>query len=295
MGINPNALRFLARERKKGTKLGRTAMIGRQGVHLGAKDCLRILNHEFRLSLDPEEIEKAHALGFADDLLKTLGADSVDSFDYSDYEGATYTHDFNTPVGEEHKDQYDFLIDGGTLEHVFQFPTALKSCMEMLRVGGVYFGVSPANNEMGHGFYQFSPEIYFRAFSKENGFKIDDVFLYEGRESKSWYRVTDPDHARKRAEKVNTHSTYLLVRATKIEKTEIFRTPPLQPDYVSTWASSIEDALPDDRVATLLPVPVKRLITITRVRFRQGIRRLGVHLGINPDPDLFQRFDPKSE
>jgi hypothetical protein len=32
--------------------------------------------------------------------------------------------------------------------------------------------VTPANNQMGHGFYQFSPELFFRVFSQENGYLL---------------------------------------------------------------------------------------------------------------------------
>ena len=68
------------------------------------------------------------------------------------------------------KNKYTLVIDGGCLEHIFNFPVAIKNCMEMLQEGGHFIGITPANNLMGHGFYQFSPELYFRIFSKENGF-----------------------------------------------------------------------------------------------------------------------------
>ena len=307
MGINPNALRFLAREYKLGSELAHTAMIGRQGVHIPYAQMESILNSEFQLNISPHRIKAAHDAGFAEELLMLLGATQVDSFDYSDYEGATHVHDFNLPIPDCHKNKYGFLIDGGTLEHVFHFPTALKNCMEMLQVGGTYFGITPANNEMGHGFYQLSPELYFRAFSSQNGYRTDAVYLYEGRESTKWLKVADPEVMRRRAEKVNCRPTYLLVRATKTADTEIFATPPLQPDYVSAWTSGEAAADPLEpadnttsvpawrRLAAHLPHGVKRSVTMTRVGIRQRMNQLAVHLGVSTDSETYQRFDPRND
>src|SRR5689334_7760613 len=87
-----------------------------------------------------------------------LGAKECVSIDYSDYEGATVTHDMNLPIGREHWNGYDAVIDAGSLEHIFHFATALSNMMRMTKVGGRVFITTPANNLCGHGFYQFSPE-----------------------------------------------------------------------------------------------------------------------------------------
>jgi len=39
------------------------------------------------------------------------------------------------PIDTIHKNKYDLVFDGGTLEHVFNFPVAIKNCMEMVKVG----------------------------------------------------------------------------------------------------------------------------------------------------------------
>ena len=54
------------------------------------------------------------------------------------------------------------VIDGGLLEHVFDFPTAIRNCMRMVRQGGHLILNLPVNNFPGHGFYRFSPELVFR-------------------------------------------------------------------------------------------------------------------------------------
>ncbi len=37
---------------------------------------------------------------------------------------ANVIHDMNMPLPDALKEQYDLVVDGGTLEHVFFFPTA---------------------------------------------------------------------------------------------------------------------------------------------------------------------------
>ena len=85
--------------------------------------------------------------------------------DASSFEGATVVHDLNLPITEALKGRFDVVCDAGTIEHVMNFPTAIRNCMEMVRVGGHLILGTPANNFFGHGFYQFSPELWFRLFS----------------------------------------------------------------------------------------------------------------------------------
>ena len=107
---------------------------------------------------------------YADDLFHGLGATTLDVMDVSGFEGANILHDLNQPVDTRLHNAYDCVFDGGALEHVFNFPLALKNCIEMVKVGGCFITITPANNWCGHGFYQFSPELFYRILSRENGF-----------------------------------------------------------------------------------------------------------------------------
>ena len=71
------------------------------------------------------------------------------------------------------------VVDGGTLEHVFDYPTALRNAMRMVRVGGHLILNAPVNNFPGHGFYQISPELFFRVLSPQFGFRVHDAVLME--------------------------------------------------------------------------------------------------------------------
>ena len=149
----------------------------------------------------------------------------------------------NLPIPDELKSRFSVVIDGGTLEHVFNFPQALKNSMEMVAVGGHFLAVTPCNNYMGHGFYQFSPELFFRAFSEENGFKLEDVFICRWPRGR-WYRVSDPKVIGTRVELINHYPTSLFVQAKRLRKTEVFATTPQQSDYVANWTGTTSPPSP---------------------------------------------------
>lgn len=227
MGFDINGVRFLLTARSAGVNFERTAMIGRQRMHLFPQTLAGLLEN----SGYPDAASNAEALikeanGFAEPFLRVLGAESISSFDVSAYEYATDIHDMNEPILTEYKEKYSVVIDGGSLEHVFNFPVAIKNCMDMVETGGHYLGITPANNFMGHGFYQFSPELFFRIFSEVNGFHVDHISIFEDVPGAQWVQLTDPDILGKRVEMVNNKPAYLLVQARKTANKQVFATPP---------------------------------------------------------------------
>lgn len=168
---------------------------------------------------------------FTESFIKMLGAKKVESVDTSDYEKATIIHDLNTPIPEQLHQTYSVIIDGGTLEHVFNFPVAIHSCMKALKSGGFFIGFTPGNNQMGHGFYQFSPELYYRLFSEENGFKMHKVLI---RVADKWFEAMDPKVMKSRIEVANGLPIFIYVVAEKIKHNNDFHFPQ-QSDYVTTW------------------------------------------------------------
>ena len=199
------------------------------------------------------------------DFLKLLGANKVDSMDASSYESATIVHDLNYPISEVLKSKYSVVLDSGTLEHVFNFPVAIKSCMEMLKVGGHYIGITPANNFFGHGFYQFSPELFFRIFDKVNGFKLVKMFFYvDDLNGCDFYEVSDPNEVKSRVTLINSQRSYLFVIAQKLEIADIFMQAPLQSDYEHIlWENKSDSKLETEKLSfiqkikNLIPLDLK--------------------------------------
>src|SRR5439155_26296377 len=75
-------------------------------------------------SLDPDNV-------YAEPLFRALGAKEVVSLDASKYQGSSFEHDMNLPIPEKFQQQFDVVYDGGSIEHVFNAPQALKNCMQM--------------------------------------------------------------------------------------------------------------------------------------------------------------------
>jgi len=233
MGINVNGLRFLLYAKEFGVDFTKTAMIGRQGIRLSFEQFSRVIKTEYKHTIERKALEVIYNEKYCDKLLEYLGAKVVHSFDYSDYQGATYTHDFNTAIPENFFAQYTAVIEAGTLEHIFNFPNAIRNCMQMLKVGGHYLGSSPTNNYMGHGFYQFSPELFYRVFSRENGFRVEHMIMHEGRETGEWFNVPDPESVSCRVGIMNARRLLLMIIAARLADCPIFSEPPQQSNYVS--------------------------------------------------------------
>lgn len=235
MGLDINGTRFICYAKNAGADYSQTATIGRHGLHLKPTELKNNLN-EFGYACDANLVDSIFNdnNGYAEKLFRYLGADIVESFDNSSYERATHIYDMNKVIPDTFKERYSVVFDGGSLEHIFNFPVAIKNCMEMIKVGGHYLGVTPMNNLVGHGFYQFSPELYFSVFTEENGYEILDVIAYETHRKK-WFSVKSPQSVGGRVSLANSNPTYLLIIAKRIERKTIFESAPQQSDYVAAW------------------------------------------------------------
>ena len=301
VGLELHATRFVLFARDRGVRFDRTATIGRQSL-LVTRRQLRTVFEKFAYSCDQETLARVcpSPVGYADDLFRALGARDVTSFDYSDYEGASQIHDMNQPIPESFRRRYSAVLDFGSLEHVFNLPVALKNCMEMVEVGGHFLMVTPANNFMGHGFYQFSPELFFSVFDSANGFELFSVIACEEHPEAVWHSVASPKSIHGRVTLSNHNPLCLMVVAKRVADVEPFRTTPQQSDYQAIW--SVHAGVEEKR----RPAAVRWLAKWTPGRIKRGLRSLlgrarGVGERIRPrpafdpsefDPRFFQPIDP---
>jgi len=224
MGIDVHAVNFLRYVTKK-RKLGRVATIGRQSLLVPRRELARVLGvswKDTKLGLYSEELLKKH-----------FGATVIDSYDYSDYEGATHVVDLGRPIVPEQ--QYDTIIDCGTTEHVFDVPQVLRNLSSLCAPGGRIIHVLPANNFCGHGFWQFSPELFFSLYSDASGYCGTEVFLADLRDKSKWFEVEQPKNGR-RAEVTSSSPLYVMCMTTKLG--EVFPDNIQQSDYVHYWDRS---------------------------------------------------------
>lgn len=239
MGILYSNAELMIKAKQNGVSFNSIITLGHLKLFVKTSD-LKQLAKKYHLNIDIDLLEENI---YADVFFKLfLDAKNVQTLDYSDYEKCDILHDMNTNIDDKYLETIDVVIDGGTLEHVFNFPVAIKSCMQMLKKNGSLFVFTMANNHMGHGFYQFSPELFFRVCSEENGFEVVDLLLeehkYPGAElnqNSNIYKVTDPLDINGRVGLVSNSPVMMMVHALRTEIKPIFSKYPIQSDYISTY------------------------------------------------------------
>jgi len=199
VGIDYHGLRFLKYARQK-QAFGSVATIGRQGLHLPPWRVRQILGLDSMVDFGTY-CERL--------LMEQFSATLVESYDNSDYESATYVRDMNRALSDEKR--YDTIIDAGCLEHIYNVSQALENVSALVKPGGQILHVLPANGFCGHGFWQFSPELFFSLYSEANGYRETEVFLADLADERSWYIVKKPCGG-KRADVVTSRSLYVMVR-----------------------------------------------------------------------------------
>jgi hypothetical protein len=182
MGLAIGAAKMLMKESLRRPLAGRVLTLGRQFVVFPYEE-LVVAAREFGVALRPVRTVTLHSLpalaakGYLSDdsLFELLGFEGFESLDYSDYEQAHITFDMNEKEAPEGlKEKYDFIIDSGTMEHVFHVPNFLANIHAMLRPGGRVVHLSPASNYIEHGFYCFSPS-FFADYYTANNYEINQM------------------------------------------------------------------------------------------------------------------------
>jgi hypothetical protein len=154
------------------------------------------------------------------------------SYDHSDYEGATFVHDFNQPIPAEHHGCYTLAYDGGSIEHIFNTKEVIENMNAMLRVGGSLIVHSQCNGAAAHGFYQLSPEFFYSVLSSHNGFDDTHVFLVDVSRD-TWHLVVPPVIGGRHS--IPNRRFDILCVAKKIATVEHVKAQ--QSDYEIAWGS----------------------------------------------------------
>jgi hypothetical protein len=187
MGLSRAAIRFLVREHLQRPLGGPVLTLGRQFVFATRAEVQRVCREEGFVPRDQapptgpgSNIPAWQGTPLADNLsdvalFRLLGLPDVTALDCSAHEGAELVLDLNAEVPGELHGRFGSILDGGTLEHVFDVRRALMNIARMLAPGGRVIHISPVNNYANHGFYQFSPTL-FLDYYRANEF--DDLRLF---------------------------------------------------------------------------------------------------------------------
>ena len=286
MGFDTKATQFLLAARALGVSFERTATIGRQRLFVTPSWLYRWLRRfGFRVDRRGAARLLSESEGFAEAFLCFLGARNVVSVDASGYEGASLILDLNEPIPADAEGAFTSVVDAGSLEHVFDFPAAVRNCMRMVAVGGHFLSVTVTNNMAGHGFYQFSPELFYRVFARQNGFRVERMLLTET-SSARWYEVRDPAATGSRVQLRTFRPAYLCIVARRIGAGPVSTTPPQQSDYVSRWKEGTPSSTPGDGLH-----PVERYAPEPVARALRSLYHLAQAIALPFDRRSFSRVD----
>lgn len=165
----------------------------------------------------------------------------VMSIDYSEYEKCMIVHDMNRSIRANPLmagQKFDYIYDGGTIEHVFNLPQVLENVINLLEDDGIFCSVTCNNNFSGHGFYQFSPELFYRAFSADYGMCVEEMFLAQNHTHPTeWIKLEQPSKQIPRIENKfdSKLPVYIITIARKLssahKKKSLLDYPPYQYGY----------------------------------------------------------------
>ncbi len=174
MGIAKGPAILLMKESLRNPFKGSILTLGKQELLMSPYQ-LKHYAKKAGVSLDIPSYPDPYAPMVDTDFFRLLGFSEVHSLDYSDFEGATLQFDLNSgETPEAYREAFDVIYDGGTIEHIFHLPNALKSVIWMLKPGGRIIHLSPASNHLEHSFYMFSP-TFFCDYYKANHFDVNSV------------------------------------------------------------------------------------------------------------------------
>lgn len=242
MGLDITTIRYHLYLKKKGFDFQRVAMLGRQkfyGINPGklSSICRRF---GYEMTIDQASNILHDQDGYVEPFYSWLGATIIHSFDASPYEGATHIWDMNQVLPEDYRQNYDFVFDGGTLEHIFNYSSALREVMTLPDIGGVFLSATPADSFLGHGFYQFSPDIAFETISESNGYDLFGVYLIEDRINTKFYKVSPPGEKRGRTLASSAWPTLMCFSGQRTGKVPL-KLIAQQPDYSEAWVSGAHE------------------------------------------------------
>ena len=214
MGIDYTVIEIILNSFKYVKNFDNVLTLGRQGIHI-SKDIFNNQLNKYNYNLNDNAFDT-----YCENFFINIGFKNVDSIDYSSYENATIIHDMNKPVDKLLYNKFQYILDGGTIEHIFNTTQVIDNIINLLDIGGIFCSIACNNNFSGHGIYQFSPEFFMSAFTKTYGMEIIDMYLAEVNTSiEDWIHL-DPlnnfENGRNEIKFNSTKAVYILTIAKKI-------------------------------------------------------------------------------
>ncbi|MFH1062545.1 MAG: hypothetical protein V1747_06630 [Candidatus Omnitrophota bacterium] len=107
-----------------------------------------------------------------------IPADQYYDVDKFDFDKPKILFDMQDEVEQKFRDKFNFILDSGTLEHIFDIKGVLSNIVKMTNLNGYVLHLIPTHNFVNHGFYQCCPTLFYD-FYMANGFKIVESYMVE--------------------------------------------------------------------------------------------------------------------
>ncbi len=170
---------------------GKTLVIGQQAIYMKEMEAKKILQRNninftdnFALrngKLTNVKEFKKNNLNLninSEYLFKQLGSNQVDHLDVQREDDIEIECNLNEDVHEDLKNNYNNIIDMGSLEHISNLSKVLENYIKILKVNGFLVIETQSSNMIDHGYYSISPMFFFDFFEL-NGFKVINLYLRE--------------------------------------------------------------------------------------------------------------------
>jgi hypothetical protein len=181
--LKPSLLRMIVRWMRQHRLQGPLLTLGVQDVLLSYDQARQLLSEE---GITPGDVPlhqrlattsylapqhgAEHTWTHARTFFQLCGVAEYDDLDASTAEGPTLVHDLNQPVPQLWHGRFNWVLDSGTTEHVFEVRATLTNIVRLIALGGHVLHASPMTGWANHGFYQLSPCLFFD-FYRANGFE----------------------------------------------------------------------------------------------------------------------------
>jgi len=183
MGLSPSSIKLLIQFDKKYQFEGPILSLGNQEIWASYADLKgyftemgssytepkAVVPHtSYTFSSDPNLAELAKDFVHARVFFEMMGMSDYADMDKFDSDKPTYLHDMNLPVPGNLRESQSLILDGGTIEHIFDVRQVMENIVQMLKPGGCVVHIS--SYSIDHGFYGLSPCLFYDFYSA-NGFE----------------------------------------------------------------------------------------------------------------------------
>lgn len=171
--IVPTLARLLVREHLYKPIQGKVLTLGRQTISMTYEEAIELFQQEGytpsqqaleRLTIAHDKktrVGKGRNYITDEVFFGLLGVKELFTMDVSSYEAADIVHDLNKPVPDSLREQFDFIIDGGTFDHLFDIRMSFENVVKMLKCGGRIFQWNAASNFTGVAYISFGPDLFY--------------------------------------------------------------------------------------------------------------------------------------